>query len=168
MYLPMTLGLGLVVSGALHHISLAGRMRFMVTLIALFGLLTLSRNGVWTDEIRLWKDAVTKNPLSPRPHNNLGKAYHEDGQLEQALFHFLQANENIQQGIAKQYNLTDPREVLERRAGKNVNGEALPGSLKIVADLAEPLRNRITTWPACIWILETLSKPNRSIKPPFA
>jgi tetratricopeptide (TPR) repeat protein len=143
MYLPMTLGLGLVVSGALHHISLAGRMRFMVALICLFSLLTLSRNGVWTDEIRLWKDAVAKNPSSPRPHNNLGKAYHENGQLERALFHFLKANENIQQGLAKQYNLTDPREVLKRRVGKKAPGgdKASPGSLKIVADLAEPHYN---------------------------
>jgi len=143
MYLPMTLGLCLLMSGTLYKISTIGRIRFMVTLIALFGLLTLSRNLVWTDEINLWQDAVAKNPSSPRTHNNLGKAYHENGQLDQALSHFLKANENIEQRLAQQYNLTDPEEVLRRRTDENGNsgGKAMPGAFKIVADLAEPHYN---------------------------
>ncbi len=142
MYLPMTLGLGLALTGAVCKISGIVRIRLLLTLIALFSVLTLSRNLVWTDEIRLWQDAVTKNPLSPRTHNNLGKAYYENGQLEQALSHFLKANENIEQRLARQYNLTDPGKVLERRSNnKNGGGETLPGQLRIVADLAEPHYN---------------------------
>jgi tetratricopeptide (TPR) repeat protein len=145
-YLPMTFGLCLLMNGALYKISTIGRIRFMVTLIALFGLLTVSRNLVWTDEINLWQDAATKNPSSPRTHNNLGKAYHENGQLDRALLHFLQANENIEQRLAQQYNLTDPEEVLRRRTDNNVNGgreteKTITGSIKIVADLAEPHYN---------------------------
>jgi len=143
MYLPMTLGLCLAASGAIRKIPTGWRLRFMVVLVALFGLLTLSRNLVWTDEILLWNDAVAKNPSSPRTHNNLGKAYFENGQLEQALFHFLKSNENIQQRLAFQYNLTDPEEFLRRRAGYSANGgeKAPAGRLKIVADLAEPHYN---------------------------
>ncbi len=145
-YLPMTLGLGLLMSGVVHKISTLWKIRFMVTLIALFGLLTLSRNLVWTDEINLWQDAVTKNPSSPRTHNNLGKAYHENGQLEQALLHFLKANENIEQRLAQQYNLTDSEAVLRRRTDNNGNdggkpGKTITGPVKIVADLAEPHYN---------------------------
>ena len=143
MYLPMTLGLCLVAGGAIRKIQTGWRLRFMVVLIALLGLLTLSRNLVWTDEVRLWEDAVAKTPFSPRTHNNLGKAYYENGQLDQALFHFLKSNENIQQHLAKQYNLTDPEEFLLRRAGEIASGwrKARTVPLQIVADMSEPHYN---------------------------
>ncbi len=143
MYLPMTLGLCLAAGGVISKIPTGWRLRFMVVLIALFGLLTLSRNLVWTDEIRLWKDAVTKNPFSTRTHNNLGKAYYENGDLEQALFHFLKSNENIGQRLARQYNFTDPEEFLQRRVGKSRSGggQSGAGNLQIVADLSEPHYN---------------------------
>jgi len=143
MYLPMTLGLCLAAGGAIRKIPAGWRLGFMVVLIALFSLLTLSRNRVWTDEINLWKDAVAKNPHSPRTHNNLGKAYYEDGQLEQALFHFRKSNANIQQGLTRQYNFTDPEEFLRKRTGHNVNGGGKAGAapVQIVADLSEPHYN---------------------------
>ena len=143
MYLPMTLGLCLVVGGAFQTIQTGWHLRFLLVVIGLFGVLTLSRNLVWTNEVRLWKDAVAKTPFSPRTHNNLGKAYYENGQLEQALIHFLKANENIQQRLARQYNLTDPAEVLGRRAGEfpNGGGKAPTPPLQIVADLSEPHYN---------------------------
>jgi tetratricopeptide (TPR) repeat protein len=143
MYLPMSLGLCLVVFGVARNISAPGRMRLMIVLIALFGVLTVSRNLVWTDEVRLWTDAVTKNPHSPRTHNNLGKAHYEKGRLQEAMAHFLLANENIEQRLARQYNLADPEKVLLRRTGKNntARGMKAQDTLKIVADLAEPHYN---------------------------
>jgi tetratricopeptide (TPR) repeat protein len=143
MYLPMSLGLCLAIGGGVYKFSTHGRIRLLVTLIALFGLLTLSRNFIWTDEIRLWQDAATKNPHSPRTHNNLGKAHYEKGRLEQALAHFLKANENTEQRLARQYNLADPQKVLARQARKNqidLDGKA-DDSYSIVADLAEPHYN---------------------------
>jgi len=143
MYLPMTLGLCLAVGGVACKFSTPGRIRLMVTLIALFSILTVSRNLIWTDEIRLWQDAATKNPHSPRTHNNLGKAHYEKGRLEQALAHFLKANENTEQRLARQYNLADPQKVLARQAGKNNGGQdgKEAGAYTIVADLAEPHYN---------------------------
>ena len=143
MYLPMTLGLCLAVGGVVCKFSTPRRIRLLVTLIALFSILTLSRNLLWTDEIRLWQDAATKNPHSPRTHNNLGKAHYEKGRLEQALSHFLKANENTEQRLARQYNLADPKKVLARQADKNNSGQdgKAADSYTIVADLAEPHYN---------------------------
>lgn len=143
MYLPMTLGLGLAVSTVLQKIPTTWRFNFMVVLVALLGLMTLSRNLVWTDEIRLWKDAVAKNPSSPRTANNLGKAYYENGQLEQALLQFQKSNENTRQYLVQQYNLTDPAKYLKRRAENKPNGgeQTGAGRLQIVAELSEPHYN---------------------------
>lgn len=143
MYLPMTLGLCLAAGGAMGKIPAGWTLRFMVALIALFGLLTVSRNLVWTDEIRLWQDAVIKNPFSARTHNNLGKAYYENGQLELALFHLSKSNENIGRHLANQFNLTDPEKFLQRRADNTGNdgGTAATDRLQIVADLSEPHYN---------------------------
>ena len=105
MYLPMTLGLCLIAGGAIASIRPAWGSGALLVIIALLGVLTLLRNEVWIDEIRLWRDAVKKNPFSARTHNNLGKAYYEKGRLDEALFHFLKANENIEDHVARQYNL---------------------------------------------------------------
>jgi protein O-mannosyl-transferase len=125
MYLPMTLGLCLVIGWAITKVPAAWGSRFMVVIIALLSVLTLSRNGVWTDEIRLWQDAVKKNPLSSRTHNNLGKAYYEKGRLDEALVHFQKSTATIQTHFAKQYNLTSLEDA----------------SVRKVANLAEPHYN---------------------------
>jgi protein O-mannosyl-transferase len=125
-YLPMTLGLCLIIGGAISQIPAGWGSRFMVVTIALLSLLTLSRNGVWTDEVRLWQDAVKKNPLSSRTHNNLGKAYYEKGQLDEALFHFQKSNENIENHLTRQYNLANLKDASQQQR---------------VANLAEPHYN---------------------------
>jgi tetratricopeptide (TPR) repeat protein len=47
-----------------------------------------SRNSVWQDEIRLWEDSVSKSPMKPRAHYNLGKAYERKGLIDNAIEHF--------------------------------------------------------------------------------
>jgi protein O-mannosyl-transferase len=126
MYLPMTLGLCLIVGWAVTQIPARWGSGFMIVLIALLGMLTLLRNGVWTDEVRLWQDAVKKNPWSSRTHNNLGKAYYENGRLDEALFHFLKANETLQTHFARQYNLANLEDASQQQR---------------VANLAEPHYN---------------------------
>ena len=44
-------------------------------LLAVSAVLTLQRNYVWGDDVRLWTDAVSKAPRKARPHYNLGVAY---------------------------------------------------------------------------------------------
>ena len=49
------------------------------------GGLTVARVAVWSDEVRVWKDAVAKAPQSPIGHLNLGAAYERTGDAERAV-----------------------------------------------------------------------------------
>ena len=86
-----------------------------------------------------------KNPLSPRPHNNVGKAYYEIGDLARASYHFEKSVENIPEFVINQYNIQNPVSFLVRRskvAGKAVKSVLKsPYSLKIMAELVEPHYN---------------------------
>ncbi|MBI5376445.1 MAG: tetratricopeptide repeat protein [Candidatus Schekmanbacteria bacterium] len=44
---------------------------YLVVFISLLSL-TVNRNNIWVNEIRLWQDSVKKSPLKSRPYNNLG------------------------------------------------------------------------------------------------
>lgn len=57
-------------------------------LIMQLGFLTLNRNLVWQNSLLLWKDAVRKVPQKVRPHQNLGNAYRDAGQLDSAIREF--------------------------------------------------------------------------------
>lgn len=57
-------------------------------LIMQLGFLTLNRNLVWQNNLLLWKDAVIKAPQKVRPHQNLGNAYLDAGQLDLAIQEF--------------------------------------------------------------------------------
>jgi tetratricopeptide (TPR) repeat protein len=46
---------------------------------------TAARNAVWRDEVSLWADAARKAPRKPRPHLNLGVAWHERGRVDDAI-----------------------------------------------------------------------------------
>ena len=55
--------------------------------LVLAGLMvaTVLRNEVWSDEVRLFSDAVAKSPHKLRPYENLVFAYMKRGQEEQAI-----------------------------------------------------------------------------------
>ena len=59
-------------------------MALALVLLLTCGLLTLSRNVVWSDELTLWRDAVAKSPAMPRPHAHLGNALRQVGELQRA------------------------------------------------------------------------------------
>ena len=65
------------------------RLRRVVALscLVLAGLMvaTVLRNEVWSDEVRLFSDAVAKSPHKLRPYENLVFAYMKRGQEEQAI-----------------------------------------------------------------------------------
>jgi Tfp pilus assembly protein PilF len=50
-----------------------------------YGWLTIDRNKVWADDIRLWQDAIQKAPNKIRPHVNLGAVYQAHGKSDQAI-----------------------------------------------------------------------------------
>ncbi|PIR01759.1 MAG: hypothetical protein COV66_00150 [Nitrospinae bacterium CG11_big_fil_rev_8_21_14_0_20_45_15] len=108
-YLPMTLGLSLFGGWAVDRF-LKGR-KIIIFLIVLIGLSTLTahRNEVWSREISVWKDASTKNPNSPRPHNNLGRAYYEAGNWTLAEKHLSLAVKNLARtNRRKDWNIAEP------------------------------------------------------------
>lgn len=91
MYLP---SVGLFVSAVTIMLIVANRLRntrqlavkFMLAyLIAVSSALTYARNTVWEDEITLWSDTASKSPKKSRAINNLGHAYFERGQVDEAI-----------------------------------------------------------------------------------
>ena len=89
MYLPMAIlcilvpyGISFILQQQRYAIPLMG-----VVLVAC-GYLTIQRNQVWQTPITLWSDSVEKSPHKPRPHNNLGMAYLDIGDLDAAGDHF--------------------------------------------------------------------------------
>ena len=145
MYLPMSLGLSLIAGVGIKTLPTLIRLKLLVVLLALLGATTATRNADWVSELSLWKDSATKNPLSPRPHNNVGKAYYEKGDLARASYHFEKSVENIPEFVINQYNIQNPVSFLVRKSkvgGKAVKSELKsPDSLKIMAELVEPHYN---------------------------
>jgi tetratricopeptide (TPR) repeat protein len=56
--------------------------------LALFTVAAHQRNAVWRDELSLWTDVVSKSPDKARPHNNLGVALKQRGDLAGAIAEF--------------------------------------------------------------------------------
>jgi tetratricopeptide (TPR) repeat protein len=58
-----------------------------ISIITALSVATYARNAVWTDEVRLWEDVISKSPLKSRTHSNLGTALHERAQYGEAIEH---------------------------------------------------------------------------------
>jgi tetratricopeptide (TPR) repeat protein len=57
----------------------------------LFALLSLKRNFIWQDELRLYRYIVRMHPENPRMRLNLGNVYMERGEPEKGLEHLKEA-----------------------------------------------------------------------------
>jgi tetratricopeptide (TPR) repeat protein len=55
-----------------------------ITIITLTAA-TYERNKIWRDEITLWEDVISKNPLEERAFRNLGIAYRQRGMFDKAI-----------------------------------------------------------------------------------
>lgn len=58
----------------------------MVVVAVSLPVMTTARLQVWSDESRLWADAVAHSPEKPRPWLNLGRAYALDGATDLAIW----------------------------------------------------------------------------------
>ena len=140
-YLPMTLGLCMVVG----WIASTWRCSILLVLLPLFALGTATRNSDWVSEISLWKDSAQKNPNSTRPHNNLGKAYFEKGDLVLAAHHLEKSVANIPHFIDTQYNIKSAEIFLKRRekiyGEKSAKKFSPSESIGLLTELVEPHYN---------------------------
>lgn len=83
-----SLGFSLALSEALTALLVRNRkigLSLIMCLIMLFGTLTLVRNSVYKDPIRLWTDAAEKSPGKIRPDSNLCASYLEMMDIDKAI-----------------------------------------------------------------------------------
>ncbi|MBT4097191.1 MAG: tetratricopeptide repeat protein [Gemmatimonadetes bacterium] len=78
---------------------------WLVLATVLLALLSTQRNQAWSSPNTIWKDAIARGPLMPRPHVNLGKVLLEQGQYEEAI-EATMAGLNLNPGLARgHYNI---------------------------------------------------------------
>lgn len=116
LYLPM-FGFSLMV-GYLSTLTPDRHSRLAIVLgvgiVAALSTISIARNTIWQDSLRLWMDTVAKNPMSHRAHNNLGRVLIDRNRPELAAREFEQAI-RIEPGYAEPYNNLG---TLHARAGR--------------------------------------------------
>ncbi len=60
------------------------RLIVLTVCIASLTILTIMRNGIWSDEVKMLEDIVKKSPGNARAWNNLGRYYSMMGYLDKA------------------------------------------------------------------------------------
>jgi Tfp pilus assembly protein PilF len=92
MYLPLAAIVALAAGGA----TTGRRARGVRVVLAAWAIVaaaaaTVARNGVYRSEVGLWSDTAQKRPDNARAHYNLGRAWHEAGDVAAAEAAFRQA-----------------------------------------------------------------------------
>ena len=77
----------------------------MILVVICLSLTAYARNRVWSDMVTLWDDVVRKSPYKPRPHNNLGVAYWEQGRFDDAAKEYQTAINLKPDYVDAHYNL---------------------------------------------------------------
>ncbi|MBF0320751.1 MAG: tetratricopeptide repeat protein [Nitrospirae bacterium] len=75
----------------------------LAVIVVLLSAMTLQRNEVWADRIKLWEDTVRKSPNKARPHYNLGYDYLRHGRIPDAIREF-QTAVTLRPDYAEPYN----------------------------------------------------------------
>jgi tetratricopeptide (TPR) repeat protein len=76
-----------------------------LSLLAALSGLTVARNRVWGDPVRLWTDATRNAPRVFAPHYQLARALHESGDCAAALAHYERAVELVPDSLDARNNL---------------------------------------------------------------
>jgi hypothetical protein len=88
---------------------LSGALPVLLTLV--FLSYTVTRNGIYANQVTFWLDAVRKAPRKARPHNNLGYAYSLAGDVDHAIEQFRIASQLDPAFISADENLLKARNV---------------------------------------------------------
>ena len=90
-YLPM-IGLLLLVASVIRKLGISSKIVYLFFSIPLLlAFLSNQRVQIWESDQKIWSDVLKKYPKVAQAHNNLGSALLEEGNIQQALFHFNQA-----------------------------------------------------------------------------
>jgi len=73
--------------------------------LILYSMLTIPRNFVWKNGIKLWTDTIERTPASSRAHGNLGRHYEQLGMTEEAIGEYKKAIELNSNDYKSHYNL---------------------------------------------------------------
>ncbi len=92
LYLP-SIGLIFAVVALFTRFALGARGRWAtgavgLVVAALLFAATVDRNRVYSDRVTFWSDAASKSPMKARPHNNLGYALFESGEVDSSIEEF--------------------------------------------------------------------------------
>jgi tetratricopeptide (TPR) repeat protein len=85
------------------------KLVIQIFLIILFVGITITRNGVWRDEITLWSDTTNKSPQKLRPVFNLARSYQkaEDFLMAESFYlkvaHLFPENPDIYNNLGNIY-----------------------------------------------------------------
>jgi hypothetical protein len=104
-YLPSMMAILLIVSSIFQYFPKPSWLRIAIicSIVIVLSFWTYNRNSVWNDKVSLWGDCVAKSPRKARPHNNLGVALKNRGELTKAVEHF-QATVKLDPKFGEAYN----------------------------------------------------------------
>ncbi len=89
------LSLSLIIPFLCYWLAVAvSKKQFIIILspiIGIFALVTLQRNVLWADPVKMWEDTVKQSPNKARVYQNLGVAYFNAGRIEDALVNYKKA-----------------------------------------------------------------------------
>ena len=77
----------------------------IIVLLVTYSTITIARNRDWKDGLSLWSKTLQTNPNSAAAHGNLGRAYLDQGRLEEAIYEFKAALKIEPRSFKAHYNL---------------------------------------------------------------
>ena len=98
-------GAYLLIAGLKHKGTRTLAVSSMVLVPLVLSYAAYERNNVWGTERGLWEDVVSKSPNKARGYNNLGNAYHTEGQIDVAIDNFMIALSLDPDNEVTHYNL---------------------------------------------------------------
>ncbi len=102
-------------------------------------VLTVQRNHLWADGVRMWTDVAAKSPAQAKPFYNLGYEYLRDNDLDQAFTNFSRAIE-IDPDYFDAYN--NRSQIYQSRGQTREAFQDISNAIRVNPRRAEALANR--------------------------
>lgn len=106
LYIPI-MGFSGVIGMLVQNYTLKKNLATMClgTVIVVFGITSVHRNGIWRDELTLWCSTVNREPNSARAHHNLGVVHSLKGFYDYAEFEYKKTLEIKPRDAESHYNM---------------------------------------------------------------